>query len=59
LKVADFGRNISEHVAFVPSSLDPALITRRRWPVLRQRFGNLATLLVELAAKYGTSLLPD
>lgn len=58
VKVADFGRNISEHVAFVPLSLDLALMTRRPWPVLRQRFGHLATLLVELAAKYGASLLP-
>ena len=40
-------------------SPDPALMARRLWPALRQRFGNLVTLLVELAAKYGTSLLHD
>jgi hypothetical protein len=40
-------------------SLDPVLMARRLWPALRQRFGALATLLVELALKYGTSLLHD
>jgi hypothetical protein len=40
-------------------SLDPPLMARRLWPALRKRFGNLAALLVELAVKYGTSLLRD
>jgi len=40
-------------------SLDPVLMARRLWPALRQRFGDIATLLVELATKYATSLLHD
>lgn len=43
----------------VALSSDPVRMARRLWPALRRRFGGVATLLVELAAKYGTSLLHD